>query len=240
MHPTRFSIALGVIAAVLVAVPSAAAQTEAQTQESRQPVVVVTGEGIVKAVPDQAFVTIGAEHRSGDPTTAQAQTAKAMNAVQEQLAALGIPKEAVRTVGINLQLEADYVDGKRVPRGYVATNTIEVRVDDLARLGDVIDTSIATGATTMHGLRFDVKDRNALEQQALREAVVDGRARAEAAAAGAGAAVDRILRVEETGARVFQPQPTMMRMAAEDARSTPIAAGEIEIRAQVTLTAALK
>ena len=228
-------MALSVVAVLACVAPSAA------QSENMQPVVVVTGEAVVVAIPDRAFVTIGAEHRSGDPKAAQAQTATAMNAVHQQLAGLGIPKDAVRTIGINLQLEADYVDGTRVNRGYLATNTIEVRVDDVARLGDVIDVAVGTGATALGGLRFDVKDRSVLERQALREAVADGRARADAAAAGAGGTIDRILRVEEAGARVFQTQqPMMMRLSAEDARSTPVAPGEIEIRAQVTLTVALK
>lgn len=225
---------------VLVAV-AVCGVAPARAQEPRDvPVVVTTGEGVVTAVPDRAWVIVAAEHRSGDPKAAQAQVAQAMNAVQEKLRGAGIPADAVRTIGIDLQPEADFVDGKRVPRGYMARNTIEVRVDDLSSLGRVLDAAIATGATSLGGLRFDVKDRATLERQALREAVADARARAEAAAAGAGRELDRILRIEEHGG--FQgPQPVMMaRMAAEDSRTTPVAAGQIEIRAQVTVTTALR
>ncbi|MGE3276929.1 MAG: SIMPL domain-containing protein [Vicinamibacterales bacterium] len=226
----------------LVALGVAGAASPVQAQSAPEPpVVITTGEGVVQAAPDRAYVTIAAEHRSGDPKAAQAQVAQAMNAVQEKLRAAGIPADAIRTIGIDLQQEADYVDGKRVPRGYMARNTIEVRVDDLSRLGGALDAAVATGATSLGGLRFDVKERAALERQALQEAVADARARAEAAARGAGQSVDRILRIEEDGARQSPPQPVMMaRMAAEDARSTPVSAGQIEIRAQVTITAALR
>ena len=69
------------------------------------------------------------------------------------------------------------------------------------------------------------------------------RARADAAAAGAGVTVASVLRIEEQ--RVFsppQPMPMMMKtaMAAEAAPDTAISAGQIELRAQVTLTVALR
>jgi uncharacterized protein YggE len=201
---------------------------------------VVSGEGSLKVAPDRAWVTIGAENRSRDPKAAQAQNAAAMTAVQQKLAGAGLTKDAIRTLAFDLQLEFDWVNGKQVPRGYVARNTIEVRVDDMARVGEVLDLAVSTGATSVHALRFDVRERAKLEREALRLAVADARARADAS--GAGASVGRVLRIEEPGVQVIPPPaPVMMRASADEARpSTPIAAGEIEVRARVTLTASLK
>jgi uncharacterized protein len=224
----------------LISVPSICA---AQAPTQSDPVVVVSGEGLVKAPPDQAWVTLAAESRSRNPKEAQAQNAKAMSGVQEKLTAAGISKDAIRTVSYDLQLESDWVNGRQVPRGYVARNTIEVRLDDITRLGEVIDISVTSGATSVHGIRFDLKQRDALEREALKRATADARARAEAAAAGVGASIGRVTRVEEPGARpVPPPAPVMMmREAAQDARpQTPVVAGEIEIRATVVLTATLK
>ena len=109
--------------------------------------IVVSGEGIVKATPDQAWVRIGAESRSKNSKDAQQRNAESMTAVQQKLASSGIPKDAIKTVGVDLQLEFDYANGKQTPRGYVARNTIEVRVDDLAKLGDVLD---AVGGIRRH------------------------------------------------------------------------------------------
>lgn len=206
------------------------------------PVIVVTGEGVVKATPDQAWVRIGAESRSKQSRDAQQRNAELMTAVQQKLASLGIPKDAIKTVGVDLQLEFDYRDGKQTPRGYVARNTIEVRVDDLSKVGDVLDAAVASGATTIHDLRFDVKTREIIEQEALKSAVGNAMAKANAVAAGAKRAVDRILRIEEqfTGGG---PQPMMQRMVTVTGQSpmmTPVEAGEIEIRAQVRLTVAIK
>jgi len=84
-----------------------------------------------------------------------------------------------------------------VPREFAARSTIEVRVDEIARLGELLDAAVQGGATSVSGVRFDVKDREAAERDALRLAVADARARAEAGAAGAGRVVDRIVRIED-------------------------------------------
>ena len=205
------------------------------------PSIVVSGEGAVKVAPDQAWVRVGAESRSKNSKDAQQQNAAVMTAVQQKVASLGIPKDAIKTVGIDLQLEFDYRDGRQTPRGYVARNTVEVRVDDLSKLGDVLDAAVASGATNLHGLRFDVKDREKQEQQALQLAVTNAMDKVQAIANGAKRGVDRILRIEESFVG-RAPQPMMMeRVAAARAdASTPVEAGELEIRAQVRLTAAIK
>jgi uncharacterized protein YggE len=216
------------------------AQTNTRTEP---PVVVVQGEGVVRLAPDQAFITLGAESRSRNPKEAQAANAEAMNAVQQKLAAAGVPKEAIRTVTVSLQLEYDYANGRQTPRGYVARNVIEVRVDALARLGEIMDAAVGSGATSIQGLRFDLKERAANERDALTRAVRDGMARAEAAASGANSTIDRVIRIEEHGVRVMPPVPIMadrVAMTAAAPPPTPVAEGEIEIRAAVTVTVAIK
>jgi uncharacterized protein YggE len=216
----------------------AAAQTPAYTE----PVIVVSGEGLVKAAPDQAWVMFAVESRSKNPKEAQTQNAKTMSAVHERLIGSGVSKDAIRTLSYDLHLESDWVSGRQVPRGYLARNTIEVRVDDITRVGEVIDVAISQGANSVRGVRFDLKQRESLEREALKRATADARARAEAAAAGVGAAVGRVVKIEEP-VRGYQPPAPMMReMVAQDAGAavTPVVAGEIEIRSTVVLTVTLK
>ena len=226
---------------LVLATTAAWAQTPA-TPAMDPPVVVVQGEGVVRKAPDQAFVRIGAESRSRNPKDAQATNAEAMSAVQQKLTAAGLAKDAVRTVVVSLQQEFDYSNGRQTPRGYVARNIVEVRVDDLAKLGEVMDASVGSGATSIQGLTFDLRDREATEREALTKAVADAMARATAAAAGAKRSVDRVVRIDETPTvSQIRPQAATFRMAADAAApTTPVAEGELEIRAQVTLTAVIK
>ncbi|MFA5910200.1 MAG: SIMPL domain-containing protein [Vicinamibacterales bacterium] len=228
------------VASALIALVVATAPAGAQAPAPQPSLIEVSGEGIVTAVPDQAWVRIGAESRSKISKDAQARNAEAMTAVQQKMSAIGIPKDAVRTLAIDLQMEYDYANGRQTARGYVARHTIEVRVDDFAKLGDVLDAAVGSGATNLHGLRFDVKRREALEREALQLAVANAMGRAEALATGARRSIDRVMRIEELSVNRGGEAPVMaMRMKAEDA-STPVAAGELEIRAQIRLTASLK
>jgi uncharacterized protein YggE len=207
-------------------------------------VIVTTGDAAVKRAPDRAWVTIGAESRARTAAEAQKLNTDAMTAVIDRIKAAAIPADAVQTTGYNLQPEFDYANGKQTLRGYVARNQVLVRIDALAKTGDVIAAAVATGATNVGGVRFDLKDRDAVEREALRLAVQDARQRANAAASGAGVAVDRVLRVEEQRDMADGPRPMPMNMAMMETRAAqmavPVEAGEIEVRSRVTLTVAIR
>ena len=225
-----------IVAALLFLTPALAAAQQPRVE----PVVVTSGEGLVQAVPDRAWVSITAESRASSPRDAQRRNAEAMGPIQEKLRAAKIPADAIRTVGYDLQQEWDFANNRRVPRGYVARNTIEVRVDAIDRVGEVLEIAVGSGATSVGGVRFDVKDRTRLEREALRLAVADARARADAAASGSGHTVARVVRIEEQGVVLRSPVPFLAAREALQSDAPPIAAGLIELRAQVTLTAELK
>lgn len=223
-------------AALLLAPSSGAAQSA-----SPAPTVVARGEGEVKAVPDMAFVGLGAEQTAKTAKEAQAAAAQAMTAVQQRLTAAGVTKDAMRTTAYDVQAQFDFVNGKQVPRGYIARHAIELRVDDLTRVGEFLEIAIAAGGTSVQGVRFDLKQRDALEREALTKAVSAARARAQAMAAGAGMAVAGIEKIDEGGS--VRSEVPMMRMAAAGMAADtapPVAPGEMVIRATVTLTARLK
>lgn len=235
----RVSLAGALLSLALVA-PRAAAQ-EPPPPPAAGDVVVTSGEGLVLAAPDRAFVSISAESRAKMPKEAQQANANAMTAVQARLKAAGISAEAVRTIALDLQPEFDYANGKQTLRGYVARNTIEVRVDEIEKVGEIVDAAVGSGATSVSNIRFDLKNREATERKALAQAVADARGRAEALAQAATRGIDRILRIEdhsETGGPPPRPM-MMMRQAAADA-STPVTPGQLEIRARVTLIVKLK
>jgi uncharacterized protein YggE len=230
------------LALVFIATPALAQQGPPPPQGP--PVIVTTGDAVVKRAPDRAWVTIGAESRARTAAEAQRMNTDAMTAVIEKIKASGISADAIQTTAYNLQPEFDYANGKQTLRGYVARNQVQVRIDALAKTGDVIAAAVGTGATNVSGVRFDLKDRDAVEREALRIAVQDARRRADAAASGAGVAIERIIRVEEQRDVVDIPRPMPMNMAMMESRvaqaAVPVEAGEIEVRARVTLTAAIR
>jgi len=221
---------------------SAGASAQTPPPANDGPVVVTMGEGTVKRAPDRAWVTIAAESRAKTPGEVQKMNADAMSAVMQKLKGVGLPPEAIRTAAYELRPEFDYVNNRQTLRGYVARNAVEVRVDDLPKLGEVIDVAVGAGATSVSGIRFDLKDRSSAEQTALQRAVADARAQADTAAQAAGMKVERVVRIEVHRDTSMPPPRPMMTMRAEMAMNAepPMAPGELEIKATVTLTAAIR
>jgi uncharacterized protein YggE len=214
---------------------------EASSMTTQGDVIVTSGEGLVQATPDRAFVSISAESRAKLPKDAQQANATAMTAVQAKLKAIGIGGDAIRTTSVDLQPEFDYQSGKQTLRGYVARNSIEVRVDAIERVGEVVDAAVGSGATSVSGVRFDLKDRDGIEKKALQAAVADARGRADVLAQAAGRSIDRIVRIDDQNVRSAPPpRQFMMAMKSADMAQTPVEAGQLEIRATVTLTVKLK
>jgi uncharacterized protein YggE len=236
-------ILAAVLAAASLAAPVAHAQDPPPSPASPEPVVVTSGEGLVQATPDRAWISVSAEARAPSPREAQRRTADLMRPVLDALRSAKLPDDAVRTTGYDLQQEFDFTNGKRVSRGYVARNSIEVRVDDVSRVGELLERVVNQGATSVSGLRFDVKDEGKLEREAVRRAVTNARLKAEAAAAGAGRTLDQLLRIEEAGAVPRPPMPVPFARAVAAAAgggAPPVSLGQIEVRAQVTVTFSLK
>jgi uncharacterized protein YggE len=239
---TRGMLAAGVL--LILTTTAANAQTAASGGDD-PPVIVTEGMASLTVPPDEGFLSVSTEGRASRSVDAQQTSARAMTAVQGALKGLGIPSDAVRSTGYQLTPEYDAAGGVRTFRDYVARHTIEVRIDDLTHLADVLDGVGLAGAATVSGLRFDLKHRDVVEREALKRAVEDGLARADALASGARKTVTGIIRIQEQ--RTTSPNTIQYSMegaagvAADTKRiATPIVPGEIEIRAQVFLTVGIK
>jgi uncharacterized protein YggE len=214
-------------AAVLLVLPVAAAAQQPPPPPRDEPVVVTAGDGVVQAIPDRAWISVTAESRAANPRDAQKKNADAMKPVQDRLRAAGIPVDAIRTTEYDLQPDWDYTDNRRVLRGYVARNTIDIRVDAVDRIGELLEMVVTAGATSVGGVRFDLKDRGKLEREVLRLAV-------------SGRGFDRILRIDGQGVSSPPPMPFRAALAEQKSGEPPIASGQIEVRAHVTVTSLLK
>lgn len=233
-----------IMAAAILSVGTAAVAQDVATMtpNASTPVIVTTGEAVLQRAPDRAWVTVAAESRARTPEEAQRANATAMSAVTAKVRASGVLSEAIQTIGYNLQPEFDYADGRQTLRDYLARNEIQIRVDALDRVGEILGAAVASGATNVSGIRFDLKDRDGAEREAVSRAVADAIARAQAAATGAHVTVDRIVRIEEQrDMPVPQPRPmAMMARQSAEAAAVPIEAGQIEIRSRVVVTVAIK
>lgn len=203
--------------------------------------ITVTGEGRVETAPDMATVTLGVTTEADGAREAIDSNSRAMAAVLERLTAAGIADRDLQTSNFSVTPRFDYsrTDGRGEITGFVAQNSVVVRVRDLDGLGGILDAVARDGANNFQGLQFGLQDPGPVEDDAREAAVSEARRKAELYAAAAGVRLGALMTLsEEGGAR---PQPMMMQAemrAASD--SVPVAAGEVSVTARVTLVYAIE
>ncbi|MGH6879212.1 MAG: SIMPL domain-containing protein [Rhizomicrobium sp.] len=199
----------------------------------------VSGEGHVKAVPDEAQLSAGVVTEARKAASAVAANAKAMNGVFAALRRLGIPNASIQTqdFSVSPQTSGDRSGnaGQKIT-GYQVSNKVSVTVDDSAKVGPALDALVASGANSLGDISFTIRNPKPLLAEARADAMKDAIARAHTYAAAGGFALGPILAVSEAGVETPQPMTAapMMRMMA--AAPTPVAAGEDRVSAAISVT----
>jgi uncharacterized protein len=234
---------VGIFMPAILSVLLSAAEAMAQGGPgagSAVPAITVTGTAEVAAAPDRAMVSLGAVVENKQAQEAQKQIAQIMQRVIKDIKAQGIPEDKIRTVGLSLNPVYSHPAPRagqepEAPRivAYRAANTVRVQVDDLERVGGVIDAGIAAGANQLNSLAFDLRDDLKYRKQALQLAAQEARAKAEAIASALNLQLGEVLEIREEGAPAHYP--VERRMAAPSAAGTPIQPGQVQVNASVNL-----
>ena len=232
MRISGFAIAVGTACALLVPTHLMAAGNDAGPHT-----ISVNGQAEVKAVPDEAQLSTGVVTQSASAAGALSQNARMMNGVIATLQKLGIPQNAIQTSDLSvLPLYQTVRSGNGTTSqkisGYQATNQVTVTIDDLHGLGQAIDALVESGANSLGGISFSIRDPKPLQAQARAAAVHDAMTKASEYAKAAGVQLGPIIAISESGS---EPRPLFRAMAAgAPMASTPIATGEQTLSASVT------
>ena len=202
--------------------------------------IVMGGHGETLAAPDTVTLSAGVSAEAPTAAAALAANNTRMQAVLMVLKKQGLPDKDVQTS--NFSLSPQYATGNgEAPRitGYQATNQVEVRLEDVGKLGVTLDALVAAGANQMNGVRFSIRDDADLLAQARTAAVAEARLKAETFAKAAGVSLGPILSIDENNNELPRPvyaaAPMMMR-----AKAVPVALGEQRVTADVTIAWEIK
>lgn len=127
----------------------------------------VNGEGIVQASPDQATITLGVRTENIDPATAQQENAILVANVLKAMTSLGIPDDQIKTTDYRIEPQYDYQDGKEVFRNYKVTHMIEILTSQINQVGAIVDTAVKNGANSVSHIRFSLANPELVYNQAL-------------------------------------------------------------------------
>lgn len=233
----RGSASVAVSMALSLAVGTSPEMVGAQDESGLE----VTGTASIEVAPDEATVTVGVDTEGEVAETVGTKNARTMEAVQEAVEDLGLDEAELETSGYRLLPQTERVqrDGERIRQivGYRARNELRVTTSEINRAGEIMDAAMGAGATRIRGVDFDLADRSAAREEALRQATKNAETEARVVAETLGVKLAGPTNVEIRSASV-RPQRGMDRavvaMETEAAEpETPIEEGEVEIEADV-------
>ena len=203
--------------------------------------VMIVGDSIVQAQPDTAIVMIGVVTQNRSAITAQQENAAKSDEVVRVLKTVAGAGAEVKTSGYSLQPQRVYKEGQPPTiSGYEARNTVTVTMNDLTKIGSVIDAAAQAGSNDVSGISFTLRQDRPARDRALGEATREAMSKAQVIAQALGGRVVRIVEVQEEGFQQRPPVPiyqTETFMAKRDAVATPIEVGSLEISSRVQVIA---
>jgi uncharacterized protein len=198
----------------------------------------VTGEATVSVPPDLAEIDGGVTSEAKTAREASEANNAAMGKVLQALKGAGIEEKDIQTARLSLQPQsAPNRNGPSAIAGYRASNRVMIRVRDVTKVANVIDTLVGAGANEIGGINFVVSQASKLLDEARERAVADARRKAEIYARAAGVTLGAPLSISEQGNSAPVPY---RRMAANMAVSAPVAQGEETLAVTVSVSWAIK
>ena len=187
----------------------------------------VSAQAEARRVPDIATISAGVVTQAADGNTAMRQNAEQMAKVMAAIKAAGIAEKDIQTSGINLSPQYRYVENE-APKitGFQASNTVNLKVRDIAKLGKVLDALAAQGSNQINGPSFQIDQPEPVYDEARLAALKKAQARAETYAKSLGLKVRRIVSISEGGGGNFQPVPMMAMRAKSAEMDTQVSPGE--------------
>jgi len=215
-----------------------------------QNVITVSGTGEIYAKPDLALVNFSVVTEKKTVAEAMTENTKKMNAIIEKMKEQGVEEKDLKTTSFNIypryeyrKSEAEieiypYLPGKRVLVGYEITQSLEVKIRDMAKIGDIIQGATDTGANQAGDLQFTIDKQDELKAQARKEAIEKAKAKAKEMAEQLGVKLVRITNFSESGVfPVPRPYALMEKAVGMGGAEAPqIETGENKIEVTVSIT----
>lgn len=169
----------------------------------------VSGEGEVVAVPDVAqfsfeVITEGEKNLGATQKINTEQTNSAIKFVKDA----GVDDEDIKSLSYSVEPRYQYYncsgDFSRVcppPAivGYTIRHSIQVKIRDFTKIGDMLSGIITAGANSVSQLSFTVDDPTELESDARAQAIAKAKEKAKAIARAGGFRIGRLLSIDEGG-----------------------------------------
>ncbi len=216
--------------------PAFTAPASQTADEGQLHTITVSGQGSASLTPDIATISIGVQTEDKEAAKAVAENNTKAQEVLKQLKSFGIEEKYISTTNFTVYPRQQYDNnGKPLETTYGVENTVLVRVNDLTKIGEILDTVVKAGANTISSIQFDVADSSGAYNKALEAAVADARAKAEVAAKAAGVKLGPVHTIQTSVSSPSLYKRSLAQEVAAPAPNVPISPGQMNISVDVTI-----
>lgn len=204
--------------------------------------ITVSGEGKISIKPDIASVSFAVVSQGENPKTISEENTQKINKALEYIRSQGVEEKDIKTSDYNLYPRYRWSElrGESLIVGYELRQTINIKLRDLERVGEIIGGLAGVGINEIHSLSFSVEDPEVQRNEARVAAFEQARVKAEAMAKASGVSIARVVNFSETSQGY--PGPYYDRSLAlgkggdGESFSPDIQPGEQEIAVQISVT----
>lgn len=230
--------ASGMILGVIFMSQTIVGHTEAFAEASKSRTITMTGRTTIGASPDRVEITLGVSSKAETAKDALTLNNVNMNQIISTLKENGVEEKYILTS--NFSIHADYQhfkDGRPAQvRGYNVSNTVRVQVQDVKKLGPLLDKVVSAGSNQVHGIRFYVSNAEEIKDKARKKAVERARRKAELYTEAAGVKLGKVMVISESAHHAGNNPVPMARSLKAEATSVPISGGEQQLGVSVTIS----
>lgn len=170
-----------------------------------------SGEGKVVAVPDVAQFSFTVVTEGGKNLGAlQAENTKKVNAAIDFVKGEGVEAKDIKTQSYNISpryqyYSCDHPESSVTPCppaeivGYTVSQSVQVKVRDFSKTGDILSGTVKAGANSVSSLQFTIDDPTTVKAQARAEAIAKAKKQAEEIADAGGFRIGKLLNIDESG-----------------------------------------
>ncbi|MBI2448014.1 SIMPL domain-containing protein [Candidatus Microgenomates bacterium] len=201
------AIAIIVIGIITLSIAVASFAYYVSTQRNNLPSFSVSGVGKSVFTPDIAqfnFSVISSGDQNKDVAKLQKDNAEKINRAIDYIKKNGVDSKDIKTSGYNLNPEYEYYDcsenGVCPPpaiTGYRIEQTVEVKIRDFSKVGEILNGVVKNGANSVSGLYFTIEDKEKVENEARGKAMESAREKALFMAKSGGFRLGKLVSVYE-------------------------------------------
>ena len=186
--------------------------------------ITVNGIGFAEVPPDRATLQMSIVAREPTVAAAQKTAADVTNKVLKMTDRLDVDRDRVDTTRASVRADYRWNREKEEQelRGYIAERQILVEIEDLEKLGALVEGAVKAGVNQVSPPQLDSSKRRDTHRKALRAAALDAKANASALAIALGADLGPVIRIHAGSDRPQPPVPRTDGVRAMAAQSDAV------------------